>query len=766
MAGTITRKTYGTWIAGQRNALNTAFSAALAVLDGRVANQVDSGAVDSLKLRAEVANQYFTEKFADGTLRLGAIDTRFLRADHAVGFFTYVYAVHRTPEAWLVSEAFEALQDVQAYHDGREIPDRVTYAAPGGFWARLRGEKADPERMAKAQLATVTLALVDAAPQADKATLKASLQWSRLKGLAELQNELRELLDSIVGQLVFQFDGHAGDEPFERIEGMDPLDQVELGQQLLAVLPTTEEGREYLIKLIAIDETAGGMTAAQKRLIRSPAHPGQVRRVLAAFKFNSQTWEVEPVTSGDLWKKVPDPESNVEKILSASAKGSKTALKIYATYGATAASAMQLSQVKHPTLEAAPGMVTKVKLLFTRDVSWPESESPPPGATAKRVAVVNVLASAVSLVLQWDKFRNSEIQPGAPPISGADMLAMANAVNSMLSANVAFGKAFEPDYYSKSGGKQTARFLSHVTVALSVVDYGLSLQDAWKAQTLEEAAAHGAKAGAAALTALSTMLGALRAVPHPAAFALGLAASLITWAAGRWLAQIKRDEAAALLGGTYFGKDSHPKRLKRINDTTVSLVEGEGFEDLRFAMIERSPDGTREDFARQIAIVAGAAGMFTFTWDRSSLLSVRISSGRKLEGFTELPSGSAAALKDTLLPAGSELNLYDASHERADSQSNFTVLSDRLDDVTIDGRLPLKLTRGFFDPTREITEAARDILAQEAFLHASLGDLIRTELIEAEITTPAPAWPATSQERVSGADADIPNMRIILRDRL
>lgn len=699
--------------------------------------------------RFVVALNFFLKKLQDGSLT----DSNVIRGWahlRAARIDAYVYVDFGNPEAWIADLAERTLSDIHLFHAGQKIESHHT------VFGRLKGLKEDPQRAASAQLATIIESMVEAADQgSDRDKLKDAVRWNEVEQLAGRLGELTALLDALVGQLVSQMDGNE-DEPFDRVGEMNPLSRAELGRQMLSVLPTTESGRKYLITVINIDTSDANLTDKEKRLARSPVHPDQVEGVLKAFQFNVSTWDVEPVEGGvGFWGPIPDTAS-IEDLVNKSTSAGKTALKIYGTYCSAAVAAMQLSQVQHQSLGANPNVARRLKLLITRDVNWPKPAEQPVGAKTKSIAVVKGLFAAVTL------FNKVEAVGNSSEVTNAELLALANAVNGLIGSAAGVGKAFSGSSKGTASAKLVSRMSLHVTISLSVVDIALSLKAAFDAERMERMMAHGAAAAAAGVTTTTALFASLRTVPHPATFVVGLVGMAMASGVGWWLADIELRRKAELLRHTRFGKDGLLKRIAWTKDVSSSTSDGEGFEDLRYAML-MSSGGGEEDYARQIAILLGAMGAFGLDWSEDFFIGedrVEIQTTRKLRGYIKNSVFHNDDLDKTLLPAESTLDIYDATHGRG---ANATTLGDS----AVDSRLPLLLTRPNSQIAEPLRDAANQILNQEEWKESiALNGLNMSDRVEAVLTTQSPAWRASAQERAAGRDDEIPRARVIVRDKL
>lgn len=746
------RKTFGTWVARTRGNLNTAFRADRLQEIESLLQQYETDEGRALEwLEKFFAVYYYFYAALEGGMNDSNVRFHGMSPTRAALIDAYVYMQKGNPEVWLADLAEQVLLDIHAFGEGVTVPAYRTHI---GVLPDLPG---DPDRAAKVQLASTIKSMVESVGSSDQATLKSAVRWWRVKYYAEFKEDLQNLLEALVDQLIAQVNG-SEDEPFDRIDAMSPLQRMQLSRTMLTVLPTTERGRKHLVEVMNVDASPSGadsLNAKQKRLARSPVHPDQVEKMLKAFRFNS-SWHLVPVASADFWEPLQNDPVSIGRLLAQSASVGDTALKLYGAFGAAAASAMQLSQIEHPLLAVAPGARTKIRLMFTRGVDWPELDSAPSGAPAKSVAVLESLFALVGIIEQLYNLAAS-----SSSATEQELFNLVQSVNGVILSGASTVEVFRAVGEDIVRPTFTTRFLLVVTVTLCVVDVCFSLWNVYRADKTEKLV-HAATAVAAGLTGLSIFFGALRTTPHPAAFAVGLLGMALTSGAGYWLANIRLQDKADLLRHTYFGADSLFKR--RVWTAQVASLKGggEGFEDLRYAML----DGVREDFARQIAILLGAMGAFGFDWSENFFIGenrVELQTTRKKPGYTKKSWFHNEDLDKTLLPEDSSMDIYDATHERDAPGNNASILSAS----PADARLPLWLTRGTSGIPGPLTQAAAQVLRQEDSVDkVSLGGLMLPERVEVVLNLETPAWPPTMRERGTDTDTAIPRASVIIRDKL
>lgn len=715
------------------------------------------------KIKLVLVCGYYLDKM-DG----GEVSTFRIHPKSAALYYADVYLTPGRQVGWLADLAEKTMLDIHAFYEGQAIEETRT------IFGILPGEGEDPDRAAKVQLAGIIKSMVESASDqsilgaSDQATLKEAVNWDQVARFSGgFEADMSALLETLVSYLVTLLRDE--DNSLVIIEAMSPLDRMDLSRKILSVLPATKKGRKYLAEVLNVDTSNGysNLTTEQKILARSPVHPDQFQGILKAFRFTKSTWDIVPVASEGFWGPLQNNHSGIVALLTQKANAGNNVLETYGRYAQVGVAAMLLAYEQHES-ELGPKNARVAQWLdnlLNEGVDWPEPDHKPAGATAKSIAMVTSLLALMQLSNELKTLSES------PSITEQNLLNLAKSVNDIISAGAGIADAFLPRGNSKALARLTGRLTLWVMVAFCTIDFASGLSNASKADQNEAFWVHVATSTVAGVNAASVLFGSLRIIPFPSAFVIGLIGTGLAIGVGVWLDHIEIKVTANLLKNTHFGKNSSNDRiisavgfqikvLKYDKGKGEKVPKGEGFEDLCYAMVDiNKEDKDKEDYARQIAILLGAMGAFGFDWMKALFIGedrAKIQTTRKLPDYKPKSDG----LDKTLLPAGSFIDIFDATHERG---SNAITLE--IDD---DIRLPLKLTQSVVNNiTDPLIAAAKNILLQKNAIRAiNLNELLIPERVEVVLTLPTPAWRATRLERTTGRDVDIPRARVIVRDKL
>ena len=650
------------------------------------------------------------------------------------------------------------------------------------------------QRSEKAALAVATYSAVQSVPEGrtTRKAVQADLAWSSVKRRALVTSNNAKLLSAAVTALVEAFwdgdtrldslnDGATARLFAEYYRKADILERMELSTLMATICPMTPKGIAYLKHVARApqsdligDAFFADLINSQNVHLFSPIHIDRLRELSESFTFPdpaSPATELVPNPDAIAWggASAPARQSNIQKAISAAKAINGGITKIKSTADAAINS---LTIVYDFGVGPNASYLERVNSYHKLNTLSLDPRNTPPDTKTKLTGAWKFV-TAVNGLRKTIESNNKKAEWGAD-----ELIATAKSTVSVVDAVTAFGDLYSTkSSLGRAVSPSFTRLFGITGVVFSVIDLSFHFKKLFQTSNTGAQAAIVVEAGGQALAAVSVLMGGLRTIPHPAAFALGLLGEIIIYFAGWYQKVAAADDMRALLKNSYFSKLSGKTRRRNIIDEWIKellLIQGgganlaaaasndDGMHSLEFmfffirdfdaatsvdAFVAANVPKMQENWLRQIAVIYAASGAL-------SLIDGRNGGFRTFDTSRKVAKTGDADRDKARLQKGSTLTFYDVSHDRSHNASTLG--------QSIGVFEPLALSvSGASSGSVEWDKAETHIMGQPtpANVDVTKGGLTRPDVLEAQVKLPVPAW-------AMPYGANGPKMRLVARVRL